>query len=419
MAISLGLHLVPAFAVAVKNLQILAPPIPIEVRRVRRVTRPPAPPPEPPAPPVEKPKPAGPPKPGAAKVARKKTPHVKPAPPAPPPPSPNLPPPPPATADLRPFAPGDAKVMFLLRADRLRASPHRARVGELLGSFPDYRTLFAGSGLDPLVDLDALLIATPNIADVTQTFLVAHHAPDGRVRAVLEQRPFPRWDPRKFRFPDPSLSVLGRPVLAMPARPDGGAPDEDPAAQEKRWLDGLANFRALADREGTPAVLITLEALDSIIHLGAGIPTPAAAAIAITGEASPSARVQLVFADAEQASRFELQWPEIRQQYRDFFLVKYHKAEALLDGLKLVRADARVELVGRVPEQPLSTVLGVAANALAGKGIMALVLPPGTAEAGKSPISDGGPPAAPAAPATPAAPVDAGPDSGSVAPTAR
>ena len=73
------------------------------------------------------------------------------------------------TADLSKFAPGDAKILLLLRTDRMRRSPHRMAVETLLRHLPDYDTLVSGSTLSPFDDFNALLIATSNPMDVTAT----------------------------------------------------------------------------------------------------------------------------------------------------------------------------------------------------------------------------------------------------------
>src|SRR5439155_1498307 len=78
----------------------------------------------------------------------------------------------------------------------------------------------------------------------------ARHAADGRVRNVLEHRALPPWEPRRFRFVEPTLSLLARARIDIPGDgpappvPDGGAPPAvmDEKALEARWLNSLRTF---------------------------------------------------------------------------------------------------------------------------------------------------------------------------------
>ncbi len=247
------------------------------------------------------------------------------------------PPPPPETTDLSPFAPADANLVVLLRMDKLRRSPHRAGTEALLAALPDWTTLVAGSGVSPIDDFDALLIATADPRDATATFLAARHADSPKLRALVE-RTLPAEDPRIFRTLKPGLTMLTQPSELTG---DMG----DPRAT---WLSQLEQFDRVAQSEHGPAVLVTLSDAPALIHFGAGLPTPQAIALAATGDASPAVRVRVVFASADEAQAFARAWPDI--------LARYRAATALLglaralDGIALETHDADVELTGRIPE---------------------------------------------------------------------
>ena len=245
--------------------------------------------------------------------------------------------PPPETTDLSPFAPDDAHLVVLLRMDKLRRSPHRAGAEALLAALPDWTTLVAGSGVSPIDDFEALLIATADPHDVTATFLAARHADTPKLRALVE-RTLPDGDPRVFKVVTPTLTILTQPnELAS----DMGDP-------RTTWLKQLADFDRVAQADNGPAVLVTLSDAPALIRFGAGLPTPQAIALAATADASPAVRVRVVFASAVEAQAFARAWPQIRQRYRE--------ATALLglapalDGFAIDINDAQVELTGRVPE---------------------------------------------------------------------
>lgn len=250
------------------------------------------------------------------------------------------PPPPPETTDLSPFAPEDAHLVVLLRMDKLRRSPHRAGVEALLSALPDWNTLVGGSGVSPIDDFEALLIATADPHDVNATFLAARHADLPRVRALIE-RPLPAGDPRLFKVVKPGLTILTQP----------GTLASDMGDPRTTWLQQLEHFDAVARTDKGPALLVTLSDAPSLVHFGGGLPTPQAIALAASADASPSLRVRIVFASADDAGRFARAWPEIMARYR--------AATALLglaralDGIAIDSNESNVELTGRIPEAQL------------------------------------------------------------------
>jgi hypothetical protein len=319
-----------------------AAPIPIEVVTPRpRQAR--APEPQPAGPP---PKPAGPRMAAINKegIAAKK---------AAPRPSPE--PPPPATSDLKPFAPDDANLVVLLRSDKLRASPHRRNIEALLSGLPDYDTLLGGTGLSPIQDLDALLIATNDPRSVVATFLAARYVDSPRLREVLGRRLMPG-DPRVFRTLKPGLSVLTRPEGA--AKLDqalAGAADagDDPRVQ---WLKQLERF----GRDEGAAVQVTMGDVPALLHFGGGLPTPLAMALALTADGSPSVHLKAVFASPEEARQFVAAWPEIVARWRSATV--FLGLAATLDGLAVSQHDAEAEVMGRLPEKQVQLGLSWAAS---------------------------------------------------------
>jgi hypothetical protein len=300
-----------------------APPIPIEVRPAHRAVQRTGP--------VER---RGDPKSNEKPRAQPapKTPGNK-APKTPPPKAP----PPPETTDLSPFAPDDAHLVVLLRMDKLRRSPHRAGAETLLSALPDWSTLVAGSGVSPLDDFDALLIATANPHDVTATFLAARHADTPKLRALVDRR-LPDGDPRVFKVVRPGLTILTQP---NELQTDMGDP-------RTTWLAQLQAFDQVAAQDNGPALLVTLSDAPALIHFGDGLPTPQAIALAATGEASPALRVRLIFATPAEAKQLADAWPQILQRYREAAtLLGLSRA---LDGLTLSINDAQLELTGRIPE---------------------------------------------------------------------
>lgn len=362
---SLGMHIAAAAVLLLEpELPRLSMPLPIELRAIER-TRAKAATPTPSPPPAAKPRAPRPPRPKAEA-------KVKPARGAGPGPAkqPDGPPaaPPPAPTDLRPLGPPEARLVIVLRMDRLRQSPHRQAAENLLAAWPDYRTLLDGTGLSAIDAFEALLIASSDPHDVTATFLAARHADDAKLREALAFRPLPPWDPRLLRFLAPQLTVLVRPEgaerldLALEA-PDGGSrptPAADAPASDATiataWLSELRHFERIAEAPGAPALLATLDEADALIRLRDDLPTPRSLALALTAEAALRLTLKLEFSTTDEGARFVEGWPRVLLRWRAS--MRYFGMGALLDGLALKREEATVTVEGEVSE--LQTRVGLA-----------------------------------------------------------
>lgn len=92
----------------------------------------------------------------------------------------------PSLVDLRPFVPGDSKLILVLRPDRMRGTPWAAPLDQIMKPMPDYRTVIAGTGMKVADSFESIVIATPDPSDVAQTFLAARTARDDEaLRAAL------------------------------------------------------------------------------------------------------------------------------------------------------------------------------------------------------------------------------------------
>ncbi|MSP59059.1 MAG: hypothetical protein EXR72_01745 [Myxococcales bacterium] len=249
--------------------------------------------------------------------------------------------------------------MILLRTDRLRKSPYKDSVQALLEALPDYRTLLAGTGLSPLDDFDALLIATANPFDVTATFLAARHRADPRIHKALAQRIMPTWDPRTIRYLTPTLSVLTRPdgagridAVAAPGYPLPAPPVPSPSGADggvdetARWLDDLARFDRIAGEDGGPSMMVTVSDLASLLHLQQGLPTPLDGSLAATADPNPALRLRMTFTDEGEATLFEAEWPAIVKRWRASALLL--GLGGMLDGLTVKREGVVLEVSGRI-----------------------------------------------------------------------
>lgn len=122
-------------------------------------------------------------------------------------PEPALPEPPPPASEPEPPAPADeaigdpvalsgsagkiadanANVRLLLYTDRIRGHALGARVGKLLQATPQWRDFFGPAQVDPIRDIDRVLIAGPQLRDSSNVVAVVRHSlPEERIRAGLD-----------------------------------------------------------------------------------------------------------------------------------------------------------------------------------------------------------------------------------------
>lgn len=97
----------------------------------------------------------------------------------------------------------NANVNLLLITERLREHPLGERIGRLLVNFPQWSSFFAAAGVDPVRDLDRMLIVGPQFrrsADVVA--ILRHSLPQSTLRGAIDRLvarpPQGRWLPGKI-----------------------------------------------------------------------------------------------------------------------------------------------------------------------------------------------------------------------------
>ncbi len=181
--------------------------IPVDLVTDPRALPEPAPPPKPPLPPPDPkppqpppPRPPEPPSPPEPTPAPKTEPEPEPA-PEPETPKPEEPPPAeePAPLDapiadplalsgpVAKLADSNINVSLVLYADGVRKHPLGSRIGRILQSTPQWRDFFGPAHIDPINDIDRVLIAGPQLRDSSNVVAVVQHSlPDERIEAGLD-----------------------------------------------------------------------------------------------------------------------------------------------------------------------------------------------------------------------------------------
>ncbi len=81
----------------------------------------------------------------------------------------------PVATDVGMWGPEGARLVVILRNDRLRASEHRDEIRTMLEGLPDWQTVLGSRAVDPFDDVDAMLIASSDPRYATRTFIAAVH----------------------------------------------------------------------------------------------------------------------------------------------------------------------------------------------------------------------------------------------------
>ena len=93
----------------------------------------------------------------------------------------------PGGADGAGRIPPGAQLAIRLNMERIRQSPLAPEVRRLLVAIPDWHALLDGSGIDPMADLDRLLLASPNLQRERLVLAGRHHRDQAYAEAAAER----------------------------------------------------------------------------------------------------------------------------------------------------------------------------------------------------------------------------------------
>ena len=278
----------------------------------------------------------------------------------------------PIATDLGMWGPEGARLVVVMRNDRLRASAHSETATAMLTSFPDWRRLVGGADVNPLTDLDTIVIASSDPRYINRTFLVAtHHMPAERVVATLSAgeheaitwendhgrligRPTPVTgvDPRVFFIPSEKVFAFTRPEFMDALRGDmpraqglEGAietaeavnhrgteeadaritqalaveeqlralrPTDEPPLRDQGWLTGLMR---VADYGGTerngPAIMVSTGQIADLRIQGYRGVMPQGFHANVFAERDPRITARAIFSEKSEAEAFARAWQGI------------------------------------------------------------------------------------------------------------
>lgn len=227
------------------------------------------------------------------------------------------------------LGPTNATFYAFLVNRRIRGLPFADKGIEVMAPLPDFQFLVQGGGFHPLRDFDYMVIASPDVRDVTQTFLaVQYNLPREEVVRAVERaaertgetitweerggytmgNPHPAdpnrpdVDPRWILFLDDRVAVYVREEFLPHILTE---PSSD-AKTAGNFVANLTRMRRFAAREPRAGMQIVLKDIHAALRRVRGLPFPMPDHVQVTVEAaqSPTLVVDATFLSSEDARAF-------------------------------------------------------------------------------------------------------------------
>ena len=249
--------------------------------------------------------------------------------------------------NLHVLAPGNAKLIVLVRNDRVIGSRFENSVRRLFRAFPDYRVALGASEIDPVRDIQAMLIATANPQLYAETFLVvSHRIPAQNLQKYItasfptrlnwqmhHQRPLAvpdktdgKFNPRSgiyqraLYLPDEHTVLFLKPEVLPTldvAHVDAAVHVRDADLKEnpeqaQTFLQSLGGI-GLSDSVSMPTIFLMVQGIEGI-KLGRSMPdfeAPSAIVGSMSTADNPILNLEATFKTPESAQAFVDVWPEI------------------------------------------------------------------------------------------------------------
>jgi hypothetical protein len=291
------------------------------------------------------------------------------------------------TSKVAELGPTSSTFFMLLAAKKVSNLPFADAIVEIMSPLPDFDFIVTGGGFHALKDFNYVVIASPNLRDLTQTFLaVEYRLPQEEMVAGLNRAaeadgqkiewevregrmmgnpkpvkdPDKDWDPRWFVFLDEDVAVYVREEF-LPAITEG--PDDAKGNTAGNFVANLTKLKTFAAREPRAGLQLVLKDIHSAVKLKKEPPFPLPNNLELMAEAntSPELVIKSEYLDAVDATKMEKQWTDDLPKFIDDkvpfyarFMVRsfYEQTEVTRDDKALqLRADFTKEQAKFILEQ--------------------------------------------------------------------
>ncbi len=287
------------------------------------------------------------------------------------------------------LGPANSNFFMLLNAKKTAKLPYAESVIEIMAALPDFQFVIDGGGFHPLRDFNYLVIASPDIRDVTQTFIaVEYKLTSDEVRGGLDRAAADRdqaieweerggfmmgnpkpiadpesdWDPRWFVFLDDKVAVYVREEF-LPSIIEG--PDDSKGKTSGNFVANLTKMRRFAAREPKAAMQMQMKDIYASVRMKkTPFTIPDAIEIMAEAAAGPEIVVKMGFLDKPAAEKFEGEWKELLPRFIDdkVPLLMRGMARGLYDQIDLERADEGVTLRSEFSKTQATLILDQVAS---------------------------------------------------------
>lgn len=246
------------------------------------------------------------------------------------------------TSKVDQLGPTGSNFYALLNAKKVAPLKFAGSVVEIMAPLPDFQFIIEGGGFHALRDFNYIVIASPDIRVVTQTFLaVEYKLAQAEIQAGLERAAAGRgekieWvvkdgrtmgnpvpldnpekdhDPRWFVFLDDKVAVYVREEF-LPNIASG--PDDAKGKTAGNFVANLTKLKTFAAREPRAGLQLVLkDILASVKVKKSPIELPNGIELMAEAAADPELVIKLEFKDAVAAKKFEKQWTEDLPKFFD------------------------------------------------------------------------------------------------------
>lgn len=246
------------------------------------------------------------------------------------------------TSKVDQLGPTGSNFYALLNAKKVAPLVFAESVVEIMAPLPDFQFIIEGGGFHPLRDFNYIVIASPDIRVVTQTFLaVEYKLPQTEIQSGLERAAAGRgekieWvvkdgrtmgnpapidnpekdhDPRWFVFLDDKVAVYVREEF-LPSITAG--PDESKGKTAGNFIANLTKMKTFAAREPRAGLQLVLKDILASIKVK-NFPFELPNNVELMAEAAvePELMIKFEFLDAIAAKRLEKQWQDDLPRFID------------------------------------------------------------------------------------------------------
>lgn len=231
------------------------------------------------------------------------------------------------------LGPANSNFYMLLNAKKAAGLPYAESVVEIMAPLPDFQFIIDGGGFQALRDFNYLVIASPNLRDLTQTFLAVEYklsqqemmagleraaeAEGERIEWVVRdghtmgnpapiKDPAKDFDPRWFVFLDDKVAVYVREEF-LPAIATG--PDDKKGKTAGNFVANLMKMKTFAAREPRAGLQLVLKDINASVKIKSSpFEIPDGVELMAEAAANPELVIKVDFLDDVSAKRFENQW---------------------------------------------------------------------------------------------------------------